>query len=293
MGVMQTVKLGSTNIRISAIGLGAMPLSLRGRPPEEEALRVIHRALDCGITFIDTADAYCLNEDDKHHNERLLAKALDTYLGNTDSIRIATKGGLLRPHGDWTNNGDPEYLKKTIRESFEALGGKNPLFLWQYHSPDPQFRIEDSMAAVKEAVEEGFVQHVGVSNFSVSQIERARSVLDIVSVQNAYNLWDREPERDGVLQYCEDEKLTFFPWGPLGGSRRVHQLKKIPVLATLATRKKTSPECLILAWLRSKSPCIVPIPGASRITSIENSIRSLDVSLSPDESKMVDILNKL
>jgi aryl-alcohol dehydrogenase-like predicted oxidoreductase len=285
---MQTTKLGSTSVEISAIGLGAMPLSLDGRPSEEKSIAVIHHALDLGVTLIDTADAYCLDESDKHHNERLIHKALASYLGDTSQVIVATKGGLMRPKGDWTNNGDPQHLRQTIRESFAALGGEKPIDLWQYHAPDPDFTIEASMTVAKEAVEEGLIKHVGVSNFSIEQIERARSVVDIVSVQNAYHPWHREPESDGVLQYCEDEKLTFLPWSPLGGWYRFKKIKDIPELVQLAQDLFTSPENLILAWLRHKSPCVVPIPGASKTTSIQASVQSLNLELDEKSISQMD-----
>ncbi|HBL61296.1 MAG TPA: aldo/keto reductase, partial [Cyanobacteria bacterium UBA8803] len=254
---METKKLGNTDVSISAMGLGGMPMSLSSRPPESEAIAVIHKALDLGVTLIDTADSYCKDESDKHHNERLIAKALQQYPGDTSHVTVATKGGLMRPHGNWTRNGNPDHLQQTIRISFEALGGSKPIDLWQYHAPDPNYTIEQALAPAKEAVGRGLIRFVGVSNFSVDQIKRARDVVEVVSVQNQYNPWYRQPEFDGVLEYCETEGLTFFPWSPLGGSRRVGNLKDILVIAQLAEEKGVSVYQVVLAWLRAKSPCIV------------------------------------
>ena len=209
---MKRKKLGNSNFTISAIGLGCMPMSLSGRPPESQSIAVIQRALDLGVTLIDTADSYCQDQSDKHHNEHLIAKALQEYSGDIRAVTVATKGGLMRPQGAWTRNGNPHHLRKTIRESFEALGGKEPIDLWQYHSPDPGYTIEEALAPAKEAVEAGMIRFIGVSNFSVEQIKRARDTVEVVSVQNQYNPWHRQPESDGVLEYCETEKLTFFPW---------------------------------------------------------------------------------
>jgi aryl-alcohol dehydrogenase-like predicted oxidoreductase len=128
---METKTLGHTDLIVSAIGLGGMPMSLSSRPPEAQAIATIHRALDLGVTLIDTADSYCQDESDKHHNERLISKALQQYNGDTSQVVIATKGGLMRPHGSWTRNGSPKHLRETIRASFEALGGKQPIDLWQ------------------------------------------------------------------------------------------------------------------------------------------------------------------
>ena len=285
---METKQLGNTDVTISAIALGGMPLSISTRPAESQAIEVIHRALDLGVTLIDTADSYCKDESDKHHNERLIAKAIQQYKGDTSNVIVATKGGLMRPNGDWTRNGNPDHLRETIKVSFESLGGNKPIDIWQYHAPDPNYTIAESLTPAKEAVESGLIRFVGVSNFSVEQIKQARDVVDIVSVQNQYNPWSRQPEFDGVLQYCEQEKLTFLPWSPLGGSRRVSRLQDIPVISKLAQEKGASVYSIVLAWLRAKSPVIVPIPGASKITSIEDSVRSLEVKLSDQEVSKID-----
>ncbi|BAZ48061.1 aldo/keto reductase [Nostoc sp. NIES-4103] len=285
---METKQLGKTSVFVSAIGLGGMPMSIYNRPPESKSISVIHQALDLGVTFIDTADSYCKDESDKHHNERLIHQALATYKGDVSHVVVATKGGLMRPDGNWTRNGNPEHLRQTIRVSFEALGGNKPIDVWQYHSPDPNYTIEESLAPVKEAVEAGLIRFVGVSNFSVEQIQRARDVVDIVSVQNQYSPWQRQPETDGVLKYCEQEGLTFLPWSPFGGSRRHHSLQDIPAIATLAKEKGVSVYNIVLAWLRSKSPAILPIPGASQISSIEDSVRAINVKLSQEEVQKID-----
>jgi aryl-alcohol dehydrogenase-like predicted oxidoreductase len=285
---MELKPLGNTSVSISAIGLGGMPLSLSGRPSELEAIAVIHRAIDLGVTLLDTADSYCRDETDKHHNERLLYKALQQYEGDTSQVIVATKGGLMRPQGAWTRNGNPDHLRQTIRESFAALGGNQPIDLWQYHSPDPGYSIAASLTPAREAVEAGLIRYVGVSNFSVEQIQKARDVVEIVSVQNQYSPWHRQPERDGVLAYCEQEGLTFLPWSPLGGSRRVKSLPEIQPIAQLAEEKNVSVYCLVLAWLRTKSACVVPIPGASKVESIADSVKAAAVHLSAIEVEQID-----
>lgn len=285
---METKQLGSTSVWVSVIGLGGMPLSLSNRPSEADAIAVIHRALDLGITLIDTADSYCQDESDKHHNERLIHKALQQYQGDVSQVVVATKGGLMRPNGDWTRNGNPDHLRKTIRESFEALGGDKPIDLWQYHAPDPNYPIEESLAPAREAVEAGLIRAVGVSNFSVAQIRQAQAVVEIVSVQNQYNPWQRQPEKDGVLQYCEQEGLAFFPWSPLGGSRRVKSLSEITAIAHLAQEKNVSVYCIVLAWLRAKSACVLPIPGASKLESIEDSVKAAEVKLLATDVEKID-----
>lgn len=285
---METKQLGKTDINISVIGLGGMPMSLSSRPPEKQAIAVIHRALDLGVTLIDTADSYCQDESDKHHNERLICKALQEYTGDTSQIKVATKGGLMRPHGSWTRNGNPAHLRQTIRDSFEALGGQKAIDIWQFHAPDPDYTLEASLAPAKAAVKDGTIRYIGVSNFSVEQIKQARDLVEIVSVQNQYNPWHRQPEFDSVLEYCETEGLTFFPWSPLGGSRRVGRLEDIAVIRELAHEKDVSVYCIVLAWLRAKSPCIVPIPGASKLASVEDSARAVEVQLTDAEIQRID-----
>ncbi|MDD1417307.1 aldo/keto reductase, partial [Dolichospermum sp. ST_con] len=148
---MEMKKLGNTSVSISELALGAMGLSLISKPPESQAIATIHRALDLGINIIDTADSYCKDESDKHHNERLIYQALEQYSGDTSNVLVATKGGYIRPQGEWVFSGSPEHLRQTIRESFEALGGKKPIDIWQHHRPDPNYTIEQSLTPVKEA----------------------------------------------------------------------------------------------------------------------------------------------
>ena len=284
---MDTTELGTTGLHVSVIGLGAMHFSLAGRPHESESVAVIHRALDLGVTFIDTADAYCLDETEKHHNERLVRRALDAYDGDTSGVVVATKGGLMRPGGAWVADGHPDHLRKTIRESVEALGGA-PITLWQHHAPDPRVPVEVSLSVVKSAVDEGLIRFVGVSNYTVELIERARRVVDVVSVQNQYSPWHRAPEKDGVLDYCEREGLTFLPWSPFGGKNRAKKLDEIPVLTALARERGISPQRLVLAWLRAKSTRILPIPGTTKIAHLEDCLAAADVTLTPEEVRRID-----
>ena len=285
---MRTTTLGNTGLEVSAIGFGAMHFSLAGRPPEAQGFEVLHRVLDLGVTFIDTADAYCRDEDDKHHNEHFLRKALAAYPGHTSRVVVATKGGCMRPGGGWTSNGNPDHLRRTIRESHAALGGDRPIALWQHHAIDPNYTIEASLAPVREAVQEGLIRYVGVSNYRVEHIERARGVVEVASVQNQYSPWHRRPERNGVLEYCEREGLTFLPWSPLGGKSRAKSLHQIDGLATLAREKGLSPQRLVIAWLMARSPCILPIPGSSRLANTEDILAAVDVTLTDDEVRRID-----
>lgn len=279
---MRDRALGSSSTRVSALGYGAMALSLQ-RVPEEEAVALLHRVFDLGVTLIDTAYSYCDDERDQHHNERLVARALAAYPGDVSRVCVATKGGAIRVDGRWRMDGSPDHLYRVICGSHAALGGCGPIPLWQHHWPDPRYPVRESMAAVRRAVEEGLIRHVGVSNYSVAQIEEARSVVDIVSVQNQYNLWCRDPERDGVLAYCERENICFLPWRPLGGLGLAQRLHHTRVLADIAARKGVSPYRLMIAWFLARGRCLLPIPGSRLWEKAEDCLRAADVRLTEDE----------
>jgi len=182
----------------------------------------------------------------------------------------------------------PELIRRTIRESYDALGGHSPIKLWQLHSPNSKYSLQSVFEPVKEAVLLGLIKHVGVSNFTVNQIEQAKKILPIVSVQNEYNLWNRNVERDGVLNYCEKNNLIFLPWSPVGGGSRYKKLLQFKDLSVLAASKNCSVYSLILAWLMHKSPCVVPIPGASKITSIEDSVSCLNIKLTQEDMNLIN-----
>lgn len=284
---MKKTTLDNTDVQISRLGFGAMNLSLQGRPSEQEGIALLHRVLELGYTFVDTADAYCINEGEKHHNERLIASALDGYAGDIREIVIATKGGCMRPEaGVWTRDGSSEHIRETIRESYEALGGR-PIHLWQHHAPDPEVPIEESLEAAREMQNEGLIDHIGVSNYTVDQLERAREIVDVVSVQNRYNPWHRRPE-SGMLSYCEEAGITFIPYSPLGGTSRAKSLSEYGGIADLADTRGVSPQRLVLAWLLAKSPVIVPIPGATRMESMEDSAQALELELNAGEITEID-----
>jgi aryl-alcohol dehydrogenase-like predicted oxidoreductase len=273
-----------------------MPLSLAGRPSQEQAIATIHRALDLGVNLIDTADSYCLDEAEKHHNERLIAQALRQYSRKADQLTVVTKGGYLRPGGDWVANGNPDYLRRTLRASFEALGGEKPIDLWLLHVPDPHYSMQQSLTAAKAALAEGIVRSVGLSNVSLRQLHQAREVVEIAAVENQYNLWHRQSEFDGLLSYCEQAGLLFLAWSPLGGiggKRRTRPLQSLTVLNDLARQKGVSVYGLLLAWLQAKSPAVVPIVGARRVASIEDSVKSVQIQLTPAEVKIIDAARPL
>lgn len=265
-------------LRLSAIGYGGMLLSITGRPDRADAIALLHAALDAGVTFIDTADSYCLDEDDKHHNEGLIHEALERWSGDRETITVATKGGLIRPEGRWERDGRPERLATAIARSAEALGGT--IDLWQLHAPDPEVPIEDSLGPVRSAVDAGTIRHVGLSNVTVEEVRRARAILPIVSIQNHFNPWTRGAESDGVLELCEREGLLFLPWSPFGGRHRAKSLPAtFPILAELSAELDASPWQLVLAWLLRLSPAILPIPATTRRAALESNLQAATLEL--------------
>ena len=252
------------------IGLGAMPMSLRGRPPEEQSIRAIHAALDAGVNLIDTADAYCVDESDVGHNERLIAKALR---GRRDGVLVATKGGHTRPGGAWELDGRPEYIKAACERSLKALE-TDRIDLYQYHRPDPDVPYEETIGAFKELQDEGKVRWIGISNANVEQIELTRSMVDLVSVQNQLSLEYTDPIGKGEVELCDEHGIAFIPWSPMKGVSRAR---------AVADERGVSPHQVALAWLLSLSPVVIPIPGASRPESIEDSVRAAELELTADE----------
>ncbi|MFE5755640.1 aldo/keto reductase [Streptomyces massasporeus] len=283
-------------LRVSAVGLGAMPLSIEGRPDEERALATVHAALDAGVTLLDTADSYHLPGAEPGHNERLVARALETYGGDTSEVLVATKGGRGRPAGgDWTVDGSPRHLKAAAEASRERLGVE-AIGLYQLHKPDPAVPFEESVGALRELLDAGTIRLAGVSNADADQIRRARAILGdrLVSVQNRYSpaVRDSEPE----LRLCADLGLAFLPWSPLGGlSRssldgpsRTEGAERFAVFHAVAAERGVSPQQVTLAWLLTRSPTVVPIPGASRPQTIRASAAAADLLLTAEETARLD-----
>jgi aryl-alcohol dehydrogenase-like predicted oxidoreductase len=278
----QTRNLAEANL--FPIGLGEMPMSLAGRPPEERSIRAIHAAIDAGVNLIDTADAYCRDEDDFGHGERLIAEALR---GRRDGVIVATKGGHTRPGGGWSLDGRPEYLRAACEASLRALE-TDRIDLYQLHRPDPDVPYAESIGAIKELQDEGKVRWVGISNASVEQIELACSIVDIVSVQNQLSLEYPYPIEKGEVAECERRGIAFLPWSPLGGIPKADRAAAShdPVRAA-AEAHGVSPQQVALAWLLALSPAVIPIPGASRPESITDSVRAVELQLSDEELEAI------
>lgn len=277
---MQTRRLA--DLTVSAIGLGGMPLSVGERPSEDDAIRTVHAALAAGVTLIDTADAYCLGADDVGHNERLIGKALSCWSGDTSDVLVATKGGHTRTaDGGWELDGTPAHLRAACEASLTALG-TDVIGLYQYHRPDPTVPYAESVGALEELRAEGKVRYVGISNADAEQIGLAMDTTELVSVQNELSPAFRSslPE----LALCTELGLAFLPWSPLGGMGKAASLgSSHKAFAEVAAEREVSPQQVCLAWLLALSPAVLPIPGASKPSSITSSAAAAELVLSDDE----------
>jgi aryl-alcohol dehydrogenase-like predicted oxidoreductase len=286
---MQTRTIG--RVTVSAIGLGGMPMSIEGRPDEDRSIRTIHAALDAGVTLIDTADAYHVNAGEAGHNERLIAKALATYPGDTSNVLVATKGGHIRPgDGSWTVDGSPAHLRQAVDASLKALG-TDTIGLYQFHRPDPKVPYEESVGVLKELLDQGKIRLAGISNATVEQIDIARRVLgegNLASVQNQFSPAFRSSEPE--LRHTASLGIAFLPWSPLGGIGNAGDLgSRHRAFAEIARDRQVSPQRLTLAWLLALAPTVIPIPGASRPESVTDSAQATDLVLTSEE---VDRLNQ-
>ncbi|GAA3469699.1 aldo/keto reductase [Nonomuraea roseola] len=267
---------------VSAIGMGAMPLSIEGRPDRDRALATVRAALDAGITLIDTADSYHWHADEVGHNERLLA-------GFAREAMIATKGGRGRPgDGSWTVNGTPGHLVRACEASLRRLGVE-AIDLYQLHKPDPEVPWADSVGALRTLLDQGKIRMAGISNVTAEQILTAREILGerLVSVQNRFSPAARDSEPE--LRLCADLGLAFLPWSPLGGISRssldgpsADEGSRTP-FHEIARERGVSPQRVCLAWLLTLSPTLIPIPGASRPETIRDSAAATTLTLTETE----------
>jgi aryl-alcohol dehydrogenase-like predicted oxidoreductase len=282
---MKTRALGNSGLTVSAVGLGCMYLSIRERPSEDDAVRTLHAALEAGVTLLDTADVYCLDHSDIGHSERVIARALRER-PSTDVV-VATKGGLERPQGAWTRNAKPEHLRKACEASLLALG-RDRIDVYQLHAPDPKVPFAESVGELLRLRTEGKIGHVGLSNVIVREIEEARSIVPIVSVQNRWNPLDRTPEQSGVLALCDKLGIAFLPYSPFGGASGARSLGSVGRLDAEAKARGMSPHRLVLAWMLAKCPVVIPIPGVRRGESAKDSAAAGDTVLSADDVKRIE-----
>ncbi|MFJ6678491.1 aldo/keto reductase [Microbacterium sp. NPDC091382] len=272
---------------VSAIGLGAMPVSMNGNglPSHDDAVATVRAALDAGVTLIDTADIYAPSWDEMGHNERIVADALAGWDGDRSSIVVATKGGITRTQEkDFGRDGSLEYLRSAVQKSLKNLQ-VDVIDVYQYHRPDRWMVYGDIMQNLKTLQEEGLVRSVGISNASVEEIQIAQEVLgegNLVSVQNEFS--PRHPGSYGELTYCAENGIAFLPWSPLGGIGGAGSIgERFSVFAEIGRAHGVSPQQVVLAWELSLGETVIPIPGASRPASITDSFQARDLELSADE----------
>jgi pyridoxine 4-dehydrogenase len=275
---VRTFTIGG-DLEVRRLGFGAMRITGDGiwGPPDdpEEARRLLRRVVELGVNLIDTADSY-----GPEVSENLIAEAVHPY---PEGLVIATKGGLRRTGpGQWPRDARPERLKECCEASLRRLRLER-IDLYQLHSPDPRVPLEDSLGALKELQDEGKIRHIGISNVSREELERARAVVDVVTVQNRYNLTDRHSE--DVLEACERDGIGFIPWFPLA----IGELARPGgPLDDLASRHDAPPGQLALAWLLARSPVMLPIPGTSSVEHLEENMLAESIELGRSEVERLE-----
>jgi aryl-alcohol dehydrogenase-like predicted oxidoreductase len=267
------------DLRITRLGFGAMRITgdgVWGEPANRaEAVRVLRRAVELGINFIDTADSYGPGV-----SEEIIAEALHPYPAG---LAIATKGGFDRPGpGKWVENGKPEHLRSACEDSLRRLR-LDRIDLYQLHRIDPKVPPEDQFGTLKDLQAQGKIKHIGLSEVSVQQIQHARMTVPIVSVQNRYSITDRGSE--DVLEYCEKEKLGFIPWFPLAAGRVSGAQSPV---GRIAARWKVTSSQVALAWLLARSPVVLPIPGTSRVEHLEENVAAGELKIDADKWQELD-----
>lgn len=262
------------DLPVTRMGFGAMQITgpgIWGEPADRgEAIRVLRRAVELGVTLIDTADSY-----GPFVSEDLIAEALHPY---PDDLVIATKGGLTRSGpGVWLPVGRPEYLRQCVEMSLRRLR-LDRIDLYQLHRIDPQVPVEDQLGVLDELRAEGKIRHIGLSEVTVAEIEQARKLTEVVSVQNLYNLSQRQSEE--VVDHCSREGIGFIPWFPLATGELA---RPGGVLDAAATAHGATPAQLALAWLLRRSPVVLPIPGTSKVAHLEDNVAAAGIALSDEE----------
>jgi aryl-alcohol dehydrogenase-like predicted oxidoreductase/histidinol phosphatase-like enzyme/predicted kinase len=244
--------------------MGCMRLSTERDRDEARAIAVLHTALDRGVTLLDTADAYCWDAEEVGHNERLIARALATWSGDRSRVRVATKGGLTRPQGAWVADGRARHLVAACAASRRALGVER-IHLYQLHAPDPRTPLSTSVRALASLQRDGAIEHIGLCNVNVGQIEEARRIVDIAAVQVELSVWHEANFLSGVAEYCRANGIRLIAYRPLGGPQRVRRTQSDALLIDLAARHGVTTFETALAWLIDLSPLILPIPGPTRV----------------------------
>jgi aryl-alcohol dehydrogenase-like predicted oxidoreductase len=288
---MRTRHIGA--VEVSALGLGAMNLSIEGRPEESRAIATIHAAIDAGVNLIDTADSYHLaGHDEVGHNEKLIAKALSSHSRGSE-VLVATKGGHHRPDLNpgpyiWPVNGRPEHILAACEGSLKRLGVE-AIGLYFLHRTDKDVPYADSVGAIRDLLDAGKIRMAGISNADPAQIEFANDALGgrLVAVQNQFAPGFRSSEPE--LERCDAMGIAFLPWGPLGGVSRSDEGSPVhDRFARIAQAHGVSPQQVTLAWMLAKSPMVIPIPGSTRPETVRDSTAAVDLVLDDAELRELD-----
>lgn len=281
---MKMRRLGPDGPTVSVIGLGSMLLSITGRPPTDQAMRVIRSALDKGVTLFDTADGYCLDEHEMGHNEKILARGLE---GHRERVTVMTAVGLRRPGGAWTVDSSPEFLKEAVHRSLKNQGVET-LDVVSLYSPDKRIAYEDSIGTLARLKEEGKIRYIGICNADLEMVRKAESVTPIQTIQNRWNPQHREIEKDGILEHCMATGKALVAYGPFGGTFGAPTLTTLGKLSDQARRRRLSPYQLVLSWMTNKAPVTFITPGARRPESIEDSAGAGSVDFDSDAVRAVE-----
>ena len=260
------------------LAIGCMRLSTEPDRDEERGIAVLHAAFDAGVTLLDTADAYCWDESETGHNERLIATALRTWHGDRSRIRVATKGGLTRPEGRWEPDGRAKHLIAACERSCRALDVA-AIDLYQLHTPDPRTPFATSVRALAALHRDGLIKSIGLSNVTVGQIDEARRIAPIDAVQIELSVWHDGGILSGVVEYCLRHGIRVLAYRPLGGRKSQPRTKSDQALNAVAARHGATPFEVALAWLDDISPLITPLPGVTRIETVHSVARARSLSL--------------
>lgn len=260
------------------IGLGLLRLSTEGRPSEAEAIRLIQEALTAGIRLLDTADAYCMSDKDFHYGERLARQAVEGWKGARKDVRIITKAGMTRPKGKWLPNGRPEHLRKAVDGSLQALGVEQ-LFMLQLHVHDSRVPFEETLGALAELQKSGKVDHLGLCNVTVGEIQQAQRHFKVAAVQNELSIHVRKSAQDGTMAFTKEQGIPFLAYRPLGGIARAEKLDENKVLQPIATKHNVSAAQIALAAVAEAGSHVIPLFGATRLESAKSSIEALSIKL--------------
>jgi histidinol-phosphate phosphatase family protein len=258
------------------LALGLLRLSTEGRPPEADAIGVVHFALDQGVRVLDTADSYALDDKDLHYGEQLVRKALASWSGPKDQVRVITKAGLARPKGKWVPNGRRDHLRKMVDGSLKALGVER-IFLLLLHAADPKTPLEDSLAALAELQKEGKVEHLGLCNVSIPMVRQAERHFAVRAIQNELSVMDRLSAACGMVELARQIGAAFLAHRPLGGHAKTANLLKNRAVKPIAARHGITPHEAALAALLDLGPPVIPLVGATKRASVESSLRALKV----------------